>query len=293
MPATNPSRAASVELIALGAMAIGLLAAAVAVLLVDEPVFRRALGSAPVAAAASAAGTGRALTPAERGAALFQTVGCVGCHVGPGIRQGNAPEVGPSLVRLGEVAATRRPGMSAETYVAESIREPGAFVVPGFAGPVQMPRFGLADPDVDALVRFLLASAGETSPGDAPPGAAPSPGAAPPGQSSPLPRIVERRFDPAPPHAAYPTVWVGDDVTMVLRFAEGPQPVGEVLTQFTEEDGHGDLSVTVRAEQVAPFTWRASFVLPRVGRWEGRHRFAGGEDAARPFALRAIRVSGG
>jgi hypothetical protein len=48
--------------------------------------------------------------------------------------------------------------------------------------------------------------------------------------------------------------------------------------------------VTVRADRVAPTTWRASFALPRVGRWEGRHELGGSaEDDPAPFALRAIR----
>jgi len=47
------------------------------------------------------------------------------------------------------------PGLSAEAYVRESIREPGAFVVPGYAG-MEMPQLGLTDAEIDAVVAILL-----------------------------------------------------------------------------------------------------------------------------------------
>lgn len=48
----------------------------------------------------------------------------------------------PDLRPLRDVAATRRSGMSAEAYVAESIRDPGAFVASGYeGGAIRMPRF--------------------------------------------------------------------------------------------------------------------------------------------------------
>jgi mono/diheme cytochrome c family protein len=285
VPAASSARAGLLELVALGAVALGLLTAAAVVLLADEPALRGALGAPR--AAEPAAGLG----PGERGRLLFQTTGCVGCHAAPGIERGNAPEVGPNLGRLPDVAPTRRPGMSAASYVAESIRDPGAFVVPGYEAGVTMPRFDLSPADVEALTRFLLGQSEPSAQAAAPGGTAPRADGLP-DQTPPPPRVLERSFDPAPPGAAYPTVWVGDDVTMVIRFADGPQPSGEVLTHFAEDDGYGGMTVTVRAEQIGPQTWRASFALPRVGRWEGRHELAGAIQNPPPFALRAIRPGG-
>ena len=152
----------------------------------------------------------------------------------------------------------------------------------------------MAEQDVQALVRFLLdapdrldeAAASAEASGRAV-------AASVPDQSLPPPRVQDRRFDPSPPGAAYPTVWVGDDVTMVVVFAEGPQPRGELVTHFVEDDGHGDMTVSVRAEPVAPWTWRARFALPRAGRWEGHDELDGGVvQGPPPFALRVVRTSG-
>jgi hypothetical protein len=281
-----------VELVALGAMALSLLAASVVVLLVDEPAFRRAVGSSAGAVAPPTPGPG----PAERGRMLFQTVGCVGCHVGPGVPRGMTSQIGPNLTLLPSVAASRKPGVSAEGYVAESIRDPSAFLAPGYgSGSVEMPRFGLPEQDVQALVRFLLAPGEADTPRDPAASAASEPEDVPGGlpmQTAPPPRIEERRFDPAPVGSTYPTVWVGDDVTMSITFAEGSEPNGELSVRFLEDDGHGDMTVTVRAERIGPRSWRAHFALPRVGRWEGQEEMQGVQHGPPPFALRVVRPSG-
>jgi hypothetical protein len=49
--------------------------------------------------------------------------------------------------------------MSAEEYVAESIRDPGAFIAPGWdtaTGRPAMPDLAVSDAEVDALVAYLL-----------------------------------------------------------------------------------------------------------------------------------------
>lgn len=84
------------------------------------------------------------------GATLFEVKGCVVCHAG-----GPDPDLSDAATWAGE----RRPGMSAEEYLAESIRDPGAFPPGqedhmGYMG--AMPQLGLSDEEVDALVDYLL-----------------------------------------------------------------------------------------------------------------------------------------
>ena len=84
---------------------------------------------------------------------------CGACHTVEGVSLGL---VGPDLSHLGTDAAERKPGMSAEDYIFESIRDPEAFVATGVerAIPGIMTAgitAGLSDEEVQALVDFLLA----------------------------------------------------------------------------------------------------------------------------------------
>ncbi len=84
--------------------------------------------------------------------------GCSACHTIEGVTAGL---VGPDLTHIGTDAGTRKPGVSAEAYIIESIREPEAFVAEGVerATPGLMTRAltaNLTDGQVDALVEFLL-----------------------------------------------------------------------------------------------------------------------------------------
>lgn len=110
------------------------------------------LAPAPGAGTASASAV---TTPelVERGRALFYAKGCVTCHRRAG--EPSVLEVGPDLTGLADRAGARRPGLSAEAYVRESITSPAAFVVPGFADRT-MPDLSLRSSEVDALVAFLL-----------------------------------------------------------------------------------------------------------------------------------------
>ncbi len=70
--------------------------------------------------------------------------------------------VGPDLTHIGTDAATRKPGVSAEAYIRESIREPDAFVAEGVARAIpglmtSALTANLTDQQVEALVQFLLA----------------------------------------------------------------------------------------------------------------------------------------
>ena len=58
---------------------------------------------------------------------------------------------------IGTDAASRKPGMSAQDYIHESIVNPNAFVVSGYQPGVMPGTFGSLPPaDIDALVQYLL-----------------------------------------------------------------------------------------------------------------------------------------
>lgn len=92
------------------------------------------------------------------GATLFRTKGCASCHTGPDTTA--IVDIGPDLSEAASWAADRRPGMSAEDYVVESVRTPGAFISPAFEAYVEpteaMPLLDVSDAELDALVRYLL-----------------------------------------------------------------------------------------------------------------------------------------
>ncbi|MBI2864795.1 MAG: cytochrome c [Chloroflexi bacterium] len=69
-------------------------------------------------------------TAEERGKAVFNDpkVGCFLCHT----VQGAGGTRGPDLTHIATVAANRKPGMSAQDYLKESLENPGAYVVPSF-----------------------------------------------------------------------------------------------------------------------------------------------------------------
>ncbi len=88
------------------------------------------------------------------GQALFVAKGCSSCHTGPDST--SAMDVGPPLVDAAGWAGSRRPGVDAATYLAESIREPAAFLSPARNGDAEMPALAVTPDEVDRLVAFLL-----------------------------------------------------------------------------------------------------------------------------------------
>jgi cytochrome c551/c552 len=92
-----------------------------------------------------------------RGTLLFATKGCVGCHTHASLPSARM-QVGPDITHLADRAATRVAGLDAQAYVRQSIREPGAYRVPGYTA--VMPDLGLSDADIDSLIAFLLGSGG-------------------------------------------------------------------------------------------------------------------------------------
>jgi mono/diheme cytochrome c family protein len=94
-----------------------------------------------------------ATEPEARGRQLYRSLGCANCHEPNLFGQ----RLGPALDHIGLTAATRRPGVSAEEYLRQSILDPGAYVVPGYQD--SMPRDlgrDLSPTDLDALVAYLL-----------------------------------------------------------------------------------------------------------------------------------------
>jgi mono/diheme cytochrome c family protein len=94
-----------------------------------------------------------ATEPLARGRQVYRALGCANCHEPNLFGQ----RLGPPLDHIGTTAASRRPGVSAEEYIRQSILDPGAFVVPGYQD--SMPRDlgrDLSPTDLDALVAYLL-----------------------------------------------------------------------------------------------------------------------------------------
>lgn len=138
-------------------------------------VIRREIGATVVfVAAAAAAVVGwdtASVAPATApvagdvlpGATLFRVKGCASCHIGPSGTSGpgTGPTIGPDLSDAASWAGERRPGMSAEEYLAESVRAPQAFISPAAApgGPGgSMPRLEVSDAELDRLVELLMGS---------------------------------------------------------------------------------------------------------------------------------------
>lgn len=69
----------------------------------------------------------------DNGPELLQIHGCNACHAGD-----NAGRLAPGHVGLNEIAAERRPPLTAAAYIYEAIIYPGAYTVEGFQN--NMPR---------------------------------------------------------------------------------------------------------------------------------------------------------
>jgi mono/diheme cytochrome c family protein len=112
--------------------------------------FRLALAACVLATACAEP---RATDPIERGKQVYREKGCGTCHR----IDDSGGGIGPPLTHIGTVAASRKPGLGAEDYIRESIRDPGAYIVPGY--PDTMPRGfdrRMSREDFDDLVQFLL-----------------------------------------------------------------------------------------------------------------------------------------
>lgn len=97
---------------------------------------------------------------AGRGEALFQRVGCLGCHTVRGTGGTIGPDLSAVALRAPERAAARGLGRS-ELYFVESIVEPQAYVVEGYA-PVMLDwrQMNLTEQDLADLAAFLATLTG-------------------------------------------------------------------------------------------------------------------------------------
>jgi len=88
-----------------------------------------------------------------KGKALFASSGCGGCHMFK--PAGTNGKVGPNLDNLASDAQKANQGPESQ-YAFESIKNPSAYVVPGFPNGV-MPNYGaqLKDSQIADLVAFL------------------------------------------------------------------------------------------------------------------------------------------
>ena len=92
---------------------------------------------------------------------IIESSGCGSCHaIG---MLGEPGKVGPDLTNIGDLAAERVPGLSAEEYIREAIVDPGAYIAPGCPnGPCLdgiMPRFymeSLSPEQLDMVVAYLV-----------------------------------------------------------------------------------------------------------------------------------------
>jgi cytochrome c oxidase subunit 2 len=100
---------------------------------------------------------------AAAGKPVFISNGCGACHtLADAATTGT---VGPDLDKIAADAAKygKQKGQTPEQYVTTSIKDPGAFVVPGFPNGVMPTTFGQSIPpaQLDALVKYLLSVGGK------------------------------------------------------------------------------------------------------------------------------------
>ena len=111
-----------------------------------------------VACTGGGGGGGGGTGDANKGKDLFAAKACGTCHTITGI-PGAVGVIGPTLNGVATAAATRKPGMSAEAYLRESLKDPAAFVVEGFpapsAGGMVLP-IPVTDGEINDLVAYLL-----------------------------------------------------------------------------------------------------------------------------------------
>lgn len=140
------------ELAAYGTFAVLLTAASLA----PEPGSAASSATATTPAASTSTSSAQpAVAATSRGALLFATKGCTGCHTHASFPNARM-QVGPDLTAVAERARTRITGLDARAYIRQSLREPGAYRVAGYSA--LMPDLGLTDEQTDSITAFLLSS---------------------------------------------------------------------------------------------------------------------------------------
>lgn len=95
-----------------------------------------------------------------RGQSLTLSNACIGCHS----NDAKQMMVGPTWHNIGETAATRVEGESAEVYLYNSIVHPNAYLVPGYLAGIMIQTYGqtLSDQDIADLIAYLLSLKGQS-----------------------------------------------------------------------------------------------------------------------------------
>jgi cytochrome c oxidase subunit 2 len=108
-------------------------------------------------------GGGGAANTTAAGKALFASNGCGSCH--KLADAGGTGTIGPDLDKLAADAAKygKQKSQTPEQYVTTSIKDPSAFVVPGFPNGVMPATFGqsLTPDQLNTLVKYLLSVGGK------------------------------------------------------------------------------------------------------------------------------------
>lgn len=94
------------------------------------------------------------VTPVEKGKAVYDNpnMGCFLCHVVEGTGGTRGPDLSHTASRAGE----RRPGMSAEEYLKESLLDPGAYVVSSYDNIMPPIARQLSSEQLDDLMAYLM-----------------------------------------------------------------------------------------------------------------------------------------
>jgi cytochrome c oxidase subunit II len=126
----------------------------------DAWLTKQAKGATQTAAAPSGGG---ATNSTAAGKALFTANGCNSCHT---LSDASATgTVGPNLNNVvSDAAKYGKPlGENTEQYITQSIKDPGAFTVPGFPKGVMPATFGqsLTAQQLDTLVKYLVSVGGK------------------------------------------------------------------------------------------------------------------------------------
>ena len=99
----------------------------------------------------------RALDDADsnKGKALIAEYACGACH------EASNERIAPAFQGIASRAASRQPALSAEAYLYQSITEPRAFVVPGYAQSMPL-NYGqrLAQAEIGHIIAHLLTLTG-------------------------------------------------------------------------------------------------------------------------------------
>jgi cytochrome c oxidase subunit 2 len=93
------------------------------------------------------------MTPLEAGKMLFNTRGCTQCHSVDGTRL-----IGPSLMNVYGEEQPMSDGakvMADDNYIMESIYDPNAKIVLGYAPQMPSYKASLKDKDVGAIIAYL------------------------------------------------------------------------------------------------------------------------------------------